>query len=113
MRPFYHFFNIPVSTVTINDLIDQIAIDDDFVSWKLDIDNSGYELPIVINMLEGKRNLDIIDEFFFELHFRCVLMKKYWKDPWPTYDNYTNDRLFSFELFSDYRKRGVRAHFWP
>ena len=44
----------------------------DFVSFKLDVDHPETELPIALGLLNDPRLSSIVDEFFFEFHFRSV-----------------------------------------
>ena len=43
----------------------------DFVSFKLDIDHPDTEMPVALSLLEDEKLASLVDEFFFELHFRC------------------------------------------
>ena len=45
----------------------------DFVSFKLDIDHPDTEMPVALGMLSDPTLAALVDEFFFELHFRLVL----------------------------------------
>ena len=42
----------------------------DFVSFKLDIDHPDTEMPVALGMLSDPTLAALVDEFFFELHFR-------------------------------------------
>ena len=44
----------------------------DFVSFKLDVDHPETELPIALGLLNDPRLSSIVDEFFFEFHFRYL-----------------------------------------
>ncbi len=57
----------------------------------------------------------LVDEFFFELHFRCeIMMYCGWDDKMPeVYHGLKLDRPHTLELFQIMRKKGIRAHFWP
>jgi hypothetical protein len=44
----------------------------DFVSFKLDIDHPDTEMPIALSLLSDPVFAELVDEFFFELHFRSV-----------------------------------------
>jgi hypothetical protein len=74
-KPYWHFYNVPIQS----DLehadsplryLQQMATVDDFVAFKLDIDHSDMEMPIALSLLKDNSVSDLIDEFFFELHFR-------------------------------------------
>ena len=43
----------------------------DFVSFKLDIDHPDTEMPVALSLLQDEKLISLVDEFFFELHFRC------------------------------------------
>ena len=45
-------------------------LSDDFVSFKLDIDHPDTEIPIALSLLQDPNLAAMVDEFFFELHFR-------------------------------------------
>ena len=59
--------------------------------------------------------MQLVDEFFFELHFRCdVMMTCGWGNKMPLeLAGLPLDRHHALGLFSDLRKNGIRAHFWP
>lgn len=50
--------------------INQMATERDFVSLKVDIDHPDTELPLVMAMFNDPSTSKLIDEFFFEVHFR-------------------------------------------
>ena len=73
--PYWHFYNVPISenkqmSFSPIRLIQSIASKQDFVAFKLDIDSPSVEMPIAIELLTDDRISSLIDEFFFELHFR-------------------------------------------
>lgn len=77
--PFYHFYNDAVSAdnssaLSITRVIKELAREHDFVSFKLDIDTPDVELPIAQELLADPALHGLVDEFFFELHFRCEVM---------------------------------------
>ncbi len=73
--PYWHFYDIPVS---LDDkehnspvyLIKTRAYPQDFVSFKLDIDTPTVEVPIALELLKDPMYAHLVDEFFFELHFK-------------------------------------------
>ena len=91
------------------------ATPQDFVSFKLDIDNTDVELPIALNILKDPSVSNLIDEFFFELHFRCEVMSDCgWGTGIPIESNgFVLDRNHALKLFRDLRDLGIRAHIWP
>lgn len=56
-KPIYHFFNVPISSdINANEnplrLIKDIAKEEDFVSFKLDVDAPEVEIPIALELLK-------------------------------------------------------------
>jgi hypothetical protein len=121
IRPLYHFFNAPVSAGSEDKdlsplkMMKQIAVPEDFVSFKLDIDTPTVEIPMAMELLQDPQLLGLVDEFFFELHFRCeILMYCGWKDKMPQeYNGLQLDRESAMKFFRKFREAGVRSHFWP
>lgn len=116
----YHFFNAPISAdpsshLSPTRLIKQLTSPEDFVIFKLDIDTPNVEIPIVLDILNDTEIHPLLDEFFFELHFRCeVLMDCGWGYGMPeTFQGLKLDRPSALKLFRDLRRKGIRAHFWP
>jgi hypothetical protein len=114
----YHFYNVPISsniTAKSNPLriIKDIATLDDFVSFKLDIDTPSVEIPLALQILANPGIAELIDEFFFELHFNCPLMKGCWGVQPDTVAGLKMDRISAMNLFQKYRQLGIRSHFWP
>ncbi len=121
IRPLYHFFNAPVSAGSEDKdlsplkMLWEIATPEDFVSFKLDIDTPEVEIPIAMELLRNPEMAKLIDEFFFELHFRCeVLMYCGWGDAMPQeYHGLKLDRESALNFFKKLRDAGIRSHFWP
>jgi hypothetical protein len=114
----YHFYNVPISsniTAASNPLriIRDIATLDDFVSFKLDVDTPEVEIPIALDILANPDIAELIDEFFFELHFNCPLLKGCWGSLPDTVAGLKLDRITAMNLFQKYRQMGIRSHFWP
>jgi hypothetical protein len=79
---------------------------EDFCVFKLDIDTPSVELPIVQQLLASPETGQILDEFFFEHHVHGLMQKYGWGDGVDgTYAD-------SYEIFTNLRKMGVRAHSW-
>ena len=88
----------------------------DFVAFKLDIDTPRIEIPIALDLLkEDSHFAEYIDEFFFELHFRCEIMTMCgWGRGMPeSFQGLRLDRPSALQFFADLRHRGIRSHFWP
>ena len=120
VKPVYHFFNAPITAGPDDDLsptrfIKEVATEDDFVSFKLDVDTPVVEIPQAMAILNDPQISKLVDEFFFELHFRCeIMMHCGWRDEMPVeFDGLRLDRPHAMELFSTLRKKGIRAHVWP
>jgi hypothetical protein len=54
----------------MHSFIQQLATAADFVSFKLDIDHPDMEMPIALGLLSDPTLSTLVDEFFFELHYR-------------------------------------------
>jgi hypothetical protein len=121
VRPNYHFYNVPVSathsetSVSPNRFIKDIALPQDFVAYKLDIDTMEVEVPLALELLSDPHLIGLVDEFFFELHFQCDIMKHCgWGDKIPAeHAGLKLDRYSAMDFFRKLRVAGVRAHIWP
>ena len=51
-----------------------IFMSGDFISFKLDIDHPDTEIPIALALLDDSHLPSLINEFFFELHFRSGIL---------------------------------------
>ena len=102
-------------------VLSQIAREEDFVTVKLDVDLFRIEIPMVLQLLQQQQAATstslgkLVDEFFFELHFRCeFLMYCGWGEEMPTeYEGLVLDRSHALVLFQQLRQTGIRAHIWP
>ena len=96
-------------------IIKQTVLKDDFVSFKLDVDTPSIEIPIALELLSNNDLHGLIDEFFFELHFRCeIMMYCGWEDKMPEeLLGLKLNREHVLEYFQNLRKVGIRSHFWP
>lgn len=114
----YQFYNIPITmNGTSKDcplrFIQEKASIDDFVSFKLDIDSPYAEIPIALEMSTNPHIASLIDEFFFELHFKCEILHGCWGDVPEEIGGLKLDRISALRLFQKYRQSGIRSHFWP
>jgi hypothetical protein len=108
-----HFVNTGISANTSDALsplrvIQQLATEPDFVSFKLDIDTPEIESPIAQALLTDPSITALVDEFFFEWHFNCGIMKKC---GWGDWSGDRRDTVMNY--FATLREKGVRAHVWP
>ena len=87
-----------------------VARPSDFVVLKLDIDYSPVELSIVRAIIADPSLAALVDELYFEYHFRFdshTLLQSLWTG---SGGNETVDNALA--LMHALRERGVRAHFW-
>lgn len=75
----------------------------DFVVIKLDIDTEVLENKI---MQQLKHVHHMIGEIFFEKHFDAVEMRPYFGSLNTNYSD-------TLQMFNEYRKLGIRLHYWP
>lgn len=75
----------------------------DFVVIKLDIDNEELENNIMQKLKDVRH---MVGELFFEKHFDAAEMRPYFGTLKTTYAE-------TLQLFLEYRKLGVRIHYWP
>ncbi len=124
LLPHLHFYNAPVAIAhsssdkvdhNVLSMIEQIGKEEDFISVKLDVDSSAVELPFVSAVLQSKKLQSLIDEFFFEFHFRCdFLMFCGWSyKVMHSYEGFIMDRYHVLQTFTQLRQAGIRAHIWP
>mmetsp|Transcript_2392 Transcript_2392/g.2507 ORF Transcript_2392/g.2507 Transcript_2392/m.2507 type:complete len:482 (+) Transcript_2392:130-1575(+) len=133
----YSFYNLPVTandTINTIDTIDKYreglqktsvsnplnmmlkvgVKETDFVAFKLDIDFPETEIPLALSLLHYNHFSHLVDEFFFELHFRCeFMMKCCWGKEIP--ERFLGLSLFRPDVllfFRKLREKGIRAHFW-
>ena len=121
IRSRYHFFNAPVSSNishgnSVLRMILETSLPHDYVAFKLDIDTPHVEIPIALDILTNPEVRNLVDEFFFEFHFRCdIMMYCGWSDniPMTQYGLNLSSRYDAMDLFRRYRRKGIRSHFWP
>eukprot|EP01031_Cornospumella_fuschlensis_P029256 gene29256-35315_t len=118
--PVYSFFNTYVSAQpndahSVIRIIKTVAKEHDFVSFKLDIDTPEVEVPIAQQLLSDPHLISLVDEFFFELHYRCEVMIDCGWDPKtpPEAFGLKLDRFHTLDFFQQFRHKGIRAHIWP
>lgn len=120
VAPKYSFFNTKMSADPLHAqsplrFIKQLATEEDFVAFKLDIDTPDVEIPTILQMLQDPELHSLVDEFFFEFHFRCeIMMICGWGREISTQSHGLKmERAEVMKTFQTLRKAGVRAHFWP
>ena len=114
MRAKLTFFNFGVSheppqwkQESFLEFLKASARPDDFVVLKVDIDNSEIELSIVHAIVGSEELSQLVDELYFEYHFRFDMENFGWGD---SHKNQTVDDALA--LMQQLRKRGILAHFW-
>jgi hypothetical protein len=117
IAPRYHFYNAPVSkendsSMNPLNVIQTVATPEDFVTFKLDIDTPEIEVPLALRIASDPKIASLIDEFFFELHFQCELIKNCWGSVPDYVEGLRLNRHGAMSLFLKLRNLGVRAHFW-
>eukprot|EP00667_Euglena_gracilis_P017540 EG_transcript_18511 len=109
-----HFFNAaassdPKSPMNPLTLVKQVALPDDFVVFKLDIDNNEVEVQLIQQLLHDRRLLGLVDELFWENHVRNHPMQwqgaAHLRGPCSTFAG-------SYQCFRRLRAAGIRAHSW-
>lgn len=110
--PAYHWINIGVSaekghTRNPLDSILRSYEEEDFVVLKIDIDSSDVELPLVHQLLEDDSLLRRVDQLYFEHHVKFKEMAPIWRSAMK------GSLKDTFDLFYQFREKGVAAHFWP
>ena len=115
----FSFFNVPASADPMSEnnplrLIKTTAKPKDFVSFKLDIDTPTIENPMAWDILTNPTWANLIDEFFFELHFDCEIMNLC---AWVQKGERTMNgnhlyRHQALQFFLKLREKGIRAHIW-
>lgn len=118
--PAFHFYNVGItaenaSTHSVTRFIRQTVREHDFVSLKLDIDTPSIELPIAMELLSDHSLGSLVDEFFFELHFRCEVMMRcgFGRNISEEMHGFKMVRHDVLRFFHDLRVQGIRAHLWP
>jgi hypothetical protein len=90
-------------------LLRKIALPDDWVVVKLDIDSPGIERELMLQLLDDTSLSDLVDEMYFEHHVYIREMQPYWG-----IDSTSNETLvLSYQWFTKLREKGVRMHSWP
>jgi hypothetical protein len=83
---------------------------EDYVLFKLDIDNGPVEIGTVDHLLSDENDdLDWIDEFLWEHHVDNYVMEEAWRHGDTDKSLSIAD---SYQYFLRLRKKGVRAHSW-
>lgn len=107
------YYNVPCPT-DVNDTMSPIRMikalvrPDDFLVFKIDIDNDPVEIAIINSFIDDRNVTDLIDEFFFEHHVSNNPVEHRGWGLGQKINNITE----SYALFEKLRKIGIRAHSW-
>jgi hypothetical protein len=121
-KSLYSFYNVPVvadpdGTDSPYRIMKDLQISaHDFVAFKLDIDHPETEIPMALYLANQSHHVaNIVDEFFFELHYRDLYMMMccFGIDLAHEVDGFQLDVANAMNLFLTYRKQGIRSHVWP
>lgn len=106
-----HFYTKAISTSGGDNTIDAVKFlketvtKDDFVILKMDIENYEWD---VLDAMERAGVMELIDEFFVELHFANPKMSRY---GWDAFQGHTLEDARA--KLRKYRDMGIYAHYWP
>ena len=112
-----NFFNIPIeedfaSNASFSTFLQSSAVEDDFVSVKVDIDYVPVEKAIVTGIARRPELTRLVDELFFEYHFNFDELDFGWHSQTGA-PNHVEDTVDdALALMSELRRAGVRSHFW-
>jgi hypothetical protein len=108
------YYNLPANTTPGEKhnpwrTLRAVAAQADFVVVKIDIDNTPIEEALLEQLLSDRSLSVLVDELYFEHH---VLNTPMWHYGWKggTVTNHTI--VHSYNLFSQLRALGIRAHSW-
>eukprot|EP00667_Euglena_gracilis_P014334 EG_transcript_14851 len=109
-----HFFNTaassdPGSALNPLNVVAAVARPEDFVAFKLDIDNNAVEVQIIQQLIHDPSLIALVDELFWENHVKKSPMM------WPGVKNLhgpCSTLAGSYHCFHRMRTAGIRAHSW-
>ena len=110
--PGYQYFNHPISRSNDSiwnplNFIKEKCAKEDFVIFKLDIDHKPTESVIERQLASDPVAKELIDEFYYEDHFRNPVMDMH---GWWRYHTTLSDY---YNLVVPQRIAGLRMHYWP
>ena len=88
-------------------LIKLLCKPSDFVVFKLDIDNKRIEMSLMEQIMLDPVLLALIDEFYYEHHFRDSAMAMH---GWMSFTTTLSEL---YQLIIPMRSKGFRFHYWP
>lgn len=109
--PHYQYFNVPITSDVGSKynpltLLKAIARPRDFVSFKLDVDNSEIEFALLDQIISDPSISSLIDELFFEHHSNIKEFQWAWKE------QVRGSMSDGYKYFRKLRELGIRAHSW-
>lgn len=113
VKPIYHWFNVPADPTpghTNNPLriMKEIVKPEDFLVFKLDIDNTPIEEKFIALIANDPSIIALIDEMFFEHH---INMEPLATCCWHT-SHSSITMVDSANIFLGFRRKGIRMHVW-
>lgn len=102
-----HFYNEPVTDKDFEASLLSSVTEGDFVSVKLDIDNTEEEMKI-LSVIEKHHSL--VDELFFEYHYYFDGLDFGWGR--NTHLKQTHNATSAMRRMVGLRRLGIRSHFW-
>jgi len=109
-----HFYNFGVDA-NVNSIQNPLQVlkltarKEDYVIFKLDIDNIPIEEAIVESLLADPVALELIDDFFWEHHVNQIDMNP----RWGITQGLPKTIKDSIVYFRKLREKGIRSHSWP
>jgi len=108
------YYNVPANTTPGTKhnpwrTLRAVATPKDFVVVKIDIDNTPVEEALLEQLLADSALSSLVDEFYFEHH---VLNTPMWHYGWKRDTVTTHTLVHSYDIFSQLRVLGIRAHSW-
>jgi len=115
LAPRYHWFNVPVTSEVGSELnpltvLKRVANRRDFVVFKIDIDTPLLEEALVLQILADRDASALIDEFYFEYHYKMKPMTYAWARKGAPLLKATPKEHWT--VFTGLRQLGIRAHVW-
>ena len=113
VKPFYHWFNSFTNANPgswdnpLNQMLRHVE-PEDYVVFKLDIDKYEIERPLIDAILDNRELYERVDEFYFEHHVTVEPMMAWWGTS-ASKDEFQNSSML---MFTEMRKKGIRAHSW-
>jgi hypothetical protein len=112
IQPKLHFYNTGVNTDIFDQnspvhILEKVYKQGDYLVFKLDIDNSDLELPMIAHFqAHAQKYNSLFSDILFEMHYNGTNVEQW-------FGNSPKNYLQTLELFHDARKSGLRIHYWP